>query len=385
MLVVVVAEVKSMIVAKSRSVLIVVWEFPPGPGGIGQHAYSLALALSRGGMEVEIITSGDYASEVEIRQFDSDNRTLSIHRIRGSRPILYFKRLKGVVWRVLKRKPSMVFLSGKAALWCCLMIKPFLPRESKVYGFVHGSEIQISDPIVRKLTHCSMRRVDELVCVSNFTKSLLQRTVENPGSVSVLANGLSLSLLPTAEPDPLKAIRDKGYPRLLTVGRISPRKGQFRVVKALPYLRTLWPDIHYHIVGLDYDKGALIALAKSLGVEDHITIHGTFPKRDELYRAYCSADVFIMLSQNQADGDVEGFGIAILEANYFGVPAIGSRGCGIEDAIQDDTNGYLVDGDNAKEIAEALHNCITKDSLRSGAKAWARKHDWDRLVSRFYN
>lgn len=371
----------SVDISTGQSALIVVWEFPPGPGGVGQHAYSLAIALRRKGMQVGVITSADYADQGAIYRFDSDNGSLNIHRVTGKRPLLHILRLIEVIWHVTKMKPSRVFLSGKGALWCAFVVKTVLPKDSVLYCFVHGSEIRQPGFLPTLLTHWSMRFVDELICVSHFTKRLLEENVKRLKSVSVLANGLCVALLPTSDPKPIEAIRAKGYPRLLTVGRISPRKGQHRVVKALPHLRSLWPDIHYHIVGLDKDKQSLIKLAKSLGVENHVTIHGVLD-REHLYRAYCSADVFAMLSENQSDGDVEGFGIAILEANYFGVPAIGSRGCGVEDAIKNGTNGYLVDGDDSEEVAVAVKNCLANQSLRATSKEWARMHDWDVLITK---
>jgi phosphatidylinositol alpha-1,6-mannosyltransferase len=363
-----------------HSALIIVWEFPPGPGGIGQHAFSLAYAIHRKGIMVDVVTSGDYAAPSEIQQFDDQNRALNISRISNSSLLKYVRRMFACVSIVRRRKPALVILSGKSALWCGLIIRPFLPDGSVVYGFVHGTEINLPSRFARGLTHLSMRKVDRLVCVSNFTKELLKRSVNGLPSVYVLANGLSIALMPDGYSEPLDDIQKKGHPRLLTVGRISPRKGQFRVVRALPYLRTIWPNIHYHIVGIDSQRHELMSLAKSLGVDNLITIHGVLKNREQLYRAYSSADVFVMLSENQSDGDVEGFGIAILEANYFGVPAIGSKGCGIEDAIRDGFNGYLVDGDDAEEIAIVLRNVLSDESMKDRAKEWARMHDWDILV-----
>src|SRR6202008_4276013 len=110
-------------------------------------------------------------------------------------------------------------------------------------------------------------------------------------------------------------------------------KGQHNVTAALPGLIKKYPGIHYHIVGLKADEDAILKLAQELQVIDHITIHGKL-NNDELKAAYKAADIFIMLSEQSASGDVEGFGIAILEANIMGVPAIGSKNSGIEDAIQ---------------------------------------------------
>lgn len=365
-----------------HSAVIIVWEFPPGPGGIGQHAFSLAYAVNRKGFTVDVITSGDYATSAELRQFDEQHSNLNIRRIMGSSWTKYVRRLLTCISIVRSRKPAIVILSGKAALWTSLIIRPFIPSESTIYGVVHGTEINLPGRIPRWLTHLSMRKVDVLICVSRFTQVLLQSSVEFLPPVFVLANGLSIALMPSEGAEPIDSIREKGYPRLLTVGRISSRKGQFRVIRALPYLRTIWPEIHYHMIGIDTGKDELIALAKRFGVENHITVHGVFADRNRLYGAYCSADVFVMLSENQSDGDVEGFGIAILEANYFGVPAIGSKGCGIEDAIQDGYNGYLVSGDDAREIARALKNCLADESMKDHAKTWAQMHDWDILAEK---
>ena len=102
----------------------------------------------------------------------------------------------------------------------------------------------------------------------------------------------------------------------------------------------------------------------------------------KLYQIYLSCDVFAMLSENQPDGDIEGFGIAILEANSFGLPAIGAKGCGIEDAISKES-GVLVDGDNCEEILQALNFVLeNKEVLSKGAREWAKNHSWNKLSRR---
>ena len=50
--------------------LIVSSEFPPGPGGIGTHAFELAGGLVRQGWDVEVLTSQDYATDREVVEFN---------------------------------------------------------------------------------------------------------------------------------------------------------------------------------------------------------------------------------------------------------------------------------------------------------------------------
>ena len=44
-----------------KKIIIISTEFPPGPGGIGSHAYSLTEALSNKGWEMDVFTCGDYS------------------------------------------------------------------------------------------------------------------------------------------------------------------------------------------------------------------------------------------------------------------------------------------------------------------------------------
>ena len=174
----------------------------------------------------------------------------------------------------------------------------------------------------------------------------------------------------------------KGNPKLLTVGNVTPRKGQHRVVAALPEILKAFPEAHYHVVGLPTESKQLTIQAKELGVSHAITIHGRIAAREDLFRAFVSADIFIMLSENQANGDLEGFGIAILEANSFGLPAIGATGCGIDDAIST-KSGKLVDGNSNFEIVMAMQSVLAERELfSSGAREWAQKHNWSQLIDR---
>jgi phosphatidylinositol alpha-1,6-mannosyltransferase len=91
-----------------------------------------------------------------------------------------------------------------------------------------------------------------------------------------------------------------------------------------------------------------------------------------------------MLSQNDIKFDVEGFGIAILEANLLGIPAIGSRDTGIEDAIVHNETGKLVDPYSVEEILEAIdETIINKEKLSMEAIEWAHQHNWTEITTQY--
>src|SRR5690606_11393034 len=132
-----------------------------------------------------------------------------------------------------------------------------------------------------------------------------------------------------------------GHPVLTTVGRVSTRKGQLQVINLLPELKKRYPEIHYHCIGIPTEAADFFEQAKVLGVDQQVTFHGAVDDQT-LKEMLLATEVFVMLSTESPTGDVEGFGIAILEANALGIPAIGSKGCGIEDAIQEGISGFLV-------------------------------------------
>ena len=81
---------------------------------------------------------------------------------------------------------------------------------------------------------------------------------------------------------------------------------------------------------------------------------------------------------------MEGFGIAILEANALGIPAIGAKNCGIEDAISDNESGILILNSSSDDFLKAIdkiYSNYSKFSLKS--KQWAEKHTWNKIVSRY--
>ena len=91
-----------------------------------------------------------------------------------------------------------------------------------------------------------------------------------------------------------------------------------------------------------------------------------------------------MLSNTTKTGDVEGFGIAILEANFFGVPAIGSLNCGIEDAIVNGETGYLIHHMDEKVFIDVIEKILKNKAYFSEKSVeWAQKHHWELIIQEY--
>jgi phosphatidylinositol alpha-1,6-mannosyltransferase len=93
------------------------------------------------------------------------------------------------------------------------------------------------------------------------------------------------------------------------------------------------------------------------------------------------AAVFLHTPVQSSDGGFEGFGIVYLEASAAGVAAIGTTGCGAEDAIVQGETGTLV-APHAEAVAAALAHLLGDESLRARMGRAGREHaarsSWER-------
>jgi phosphatidylinositol alpha-1,6-mannosyltransferase len=116
-----------------------------------------------------------------------------------------------------------------------------------------------------------------------------------------------------------------------------------------------------------------VQLAKDLGVEDRIHFAG-FVESAELPAHYELADLFVLPSRTTGNGEVEGFGIVISEANLMGLPAVGTSGSGIEDAIVDRVTGLLVEPDSVDAIEAGIEALVSDVSYCHRMGETAREH-----------
>ncbi len=171
--------------------------------------------------------------------------------------------------------------------------------------------------------------------------------------------------------------------RLLSVGRLVPRKGLGTVIEAMSRL----PDAELIIAGGDgpadvaseSERVRLGQLADTEGVADRIRFIGQI-SRAEMPRLLRSADVVVCAPW------YEPFGIVPLEAMSCGVPVVGSAVGGLLDSIADQRTGILVPPHQPIAIADAVrllldHSDLRADFGRAGRERVLAHYSWDRVVA----
>lgn len=360
---------------KAIKVVLICSEFPPNVGGIGNHAYNLAKALSEAGVAVTVVADSLDITPEALHDFAQKEQFI-IHWVRRTKPIFitYAKRIAATVVRV--RRSEKVICSGKFALWQALVIKMLFPAKELI-AVAHGTELDLRVPAAKKITDVALTRFSKIICVSNYTRQFIPKNID-ANKVFVIHNGVNMR-----EFEHVERISLAGSPALVTVGNVTERKGQENVIRALPYIVGIYPQVHYHIIGKPTNKEKMLALALQLGVAHLVTFHGAIDRSNLLQKLH-SATIKLMLSNHTAQGDFEGFGIAVLEANILGIPAIGSCDSGIADAIVHGKTGYLVNQHKPEDVRDAITSVIDNYMhLSHQARQWAIQHDWTNIVKQY--
>jgi phosphatidylinositol alpha-1,6-mannosyltransferase len=366
-------------------------EFPPGPGGIGTHAYQIALQLDQIGWQVLVLSTQDFASRAEIESFNSKQPFRVFHLKHLPHPILQAIQRSVYLYNSIRQwSPDVLLASGQRAVWLTAMLNKIQSIPWMAVG--HGTEFAMYSAWENGLTKWSFNQATAIVTVSEYTRDRILDLGFRPKQVYVIPNGAdkkiydTLRLLANTNFRTEVGLTNDAYV-LLTVGNITRRKGQDIIIRALPLIHGKYPNTHYLIVGMRTRQAELESLAKALGVEKYVHFTGIVDF-NALVSAYNACDVFVMTSRHTRNGDFEGYGIAAVEAALCGKPAVVSRNSGLAEAVIDGVTGLHVSEDDPKDTAKAILNLLEDEQLRkrlgrSGQKRALGEQTWQECAHQY--
>ncbi|MCE5184850.1 MAG: glycosyltransferase [Planctomycetaceae bacterium] len=149
--------------------------------------------------------------------------------------------------------------------------------------------------------------------------------------------------------------------RLLSVGRLVEMKGRQYAIEAIAKLNSKYA-IQYDIVGDGPLHGDLQTLISRLGLEETVTLWG-WVSTDQLAEFYENAHLFIHPSITSSDGNQEGQGVVLLEAQAHGLPVIATQHSAFPESLRDNVTGFLVPERDAAALAEKIEYLILNSHL----------------------
>ena len=136
--------------------------------------------------------------------------------------------------------------------------------------------------------------------------------------------------------------------RLLTVGRVSPEKGQYNAIESLKILIDKGYDVHWYFVGDGKDKERCRKLVGEYSLEERVSFLGT---RTNPYPFMKDCDVYVQPSRH------EGYCITLAEALCFYSPIVATDFTGAREQLDVRENGIVV-GMSPLDIAEGIERAL---------------------------
>ncbi|MGD9602578.1 MAG: glycosyltransferase family 4 protein [Gammaproteobacteria bacterium] len=316
------------------------------------------------------------------RDHDRDHPN-TVHRLRLARVAwlkpeslgMYLKFFGCALWLALTRRFTAVH-AGRALPEGLVALIVARMTGHRVAIYAHGEELTGWGRGAKYRAMCfALRHADTVIANSDFTRDELIRMGVPPARITIINPGVDTERFRPGLPcDDLRA--QAGIPAhgalVLSVGRLSRRKGFDRIIAALPALRAAGIDVHYALIGIGEDRTYLESLVRDQGLGTHVHFLGHVAPED-LPRWYNACDVFAMPNR-EINGDTEGFGMVFIEAAACGKPAIAGIAGGTGSAVVDGVTGYRIDGERVDALVDALSRLVAEPATarQLGEAGYAR-------------
>jgi len=171
---------------------------------------------------------------------------------------------------------------------------------------------------------------------------------------------------------------------LCAVGRHQERKGfHWFADEVMPRLPA---DVVFLLAGIGPMTGAIRDVVARRGLESRVRLLGRVSE-EMLATLYRGADLFVM-PNIPVPGDIEGFGVVMLEAGLSGLPILAADLEGIRDVVTEGENGLLLPTRDAGAFADAiLHLRSDREALLeaslSAARLTAGRFAWPRVADQY--
>jgi phosphatidylinositol alpha-1,6-mannosyltransferase len=291
------------------------------------------------------------------------------------------------------RADTILFTSLTTAL-PLLIAGPGLKKKGiRLAAIAHGLDVTSPSPLYQRALRRIGGLLDAAIPVSRATgEELIARGIPRE-RVRVVPNAVDLDRFHGVAAARGEVARGgiAGAPDLpedafllVAVGRQVRRKGFVwfieNVMPKLPDRVVLW------LAGDGPDRENIEKAIERTGLQRRARCLGTISE-PELVELYRRGQLFVM-PNIVVPGDMEGFGIVMLEAGACGLPTLAADLEGIRDVIEDGVNGWLVASGDADAFAGRILSLLRDpDGLRAAsertAKHVASTFRWDTTAGRY--
>ena len=348
--------------------------FGPDVGGIEALMTGLADHLAAAGWPIDV-----FADRLRTPGLSELRRPYPIRRFGSIRPLRSRNKLQAIAG-------AGTFAGAFADSWKSVASAP--PNLAPIVMLAHGTEFPAdARPEKARRIRLALARSGRVIANSRFTAGLV-RDYAQGAEMEIAVINPPIEALPEPEREALAAvdaiIAGRG-PVISTLARLEPRKGVDSVISALAEVRGRHPEAVYLVAGEGADRARLEALAAQCGVAGSVAFLGVADARARA-ALLTRSDIYAMPSRRVGDS-VEGYGLAYVEAAWYGAPALAGREGGAVDAVIDGETGLISDGADPADVAGKLMHLADDKALRqrlgANAASRARTQTWDAALPKY--
>ncbi len=339
--------------ANLRKTFLITNDLGPRAGGIESFVLGLLERVDKN--SVVILTS----SQSKSKDFDKElfEKFGAIVIRDRSKILLPTPRVARKAINIMEEYQAKKIWFGAAAPLALLAKRLRIAGATNIVALTHGHEVWWAKiPIFRLAISKISADVDSLTYLGDFTKNAMLPVIADKSKLVKIAPGIDVDHFVPSEIDMKLIEKHKLQNRrvVVCVGRLVHRKGQDKLIEAMPQVLKEFPDAVLLLVGEGPIRSMLDKLIRHHGLEHHVIFTGRI-KFEDLPKYIQLGEVFAMPSRDRFFGlEVEGLGIVYLEASACGVPVIVGKSGGAPDAVIQNQTGLIVDGTKPQEISDAI-------------------------------
>jgi glycosyltransferase involved in cell wall biosynthesis len=229
---------------------------------------------------------------------------------------------------------------------------------------VHAFEI-FSDELT-ETTKRICESATRVLTISNYNQRYLRDVLDITTHIDVVPASIRLEKF---TPNDTQTVPN----RLLTVGRLVPKKGHIYAIDALSDIVEHHPNVEYHIIGGGTKEQDIRDRAKEQGVASNVSFLGKVSD-DRLQQEFSEAAVFILPCVITESGDRDGIPVVLMEAMAMETACVSTYVSGIPELITDGDTGVLVPERDAGSLAESIESLLEDQGMRESITASARSY-----------
>lgn len=256
----------------------------------------------------------------------------------------------------------------------CIYLYTFLifRNKPKFVATIHSSEFiytskKISSRLFKFIENTAYRIFRfKLIAISDSVELMAKKTLNHNGILKI-ENGIdTFHFCPERKLDYIEFKENNykfNYPVIVHVGRAAEEKRQVDIIKSIPHLIDLYPNIKLILVGRD-NKDYFFEFVKELGIEKNIEF---IKPNNEIIKYLSIADIGIFPSL------YEGLSLAFAEMMSCGLPLIISNIPSLTEMTNQTEAALIVPTKNPEAIAEKVKYLIQNPEIAIAISKKARQ------------